>query len=433
MAGLAPEHDCCFELIMALPDSFDTWLRRRNVRQFGVEVRVFTDGVRGVAATELLQPGRKVLQVPESCLFTREAADDLFKSALLKVNDDLTPLQILASLCIYERSKGHASKWSPYLQQLPRSYTSFLSWRQRDIAALQEEHAMQEASEACKALLAEFPIVNTFLGLLKVPSLWHSLTVWQWAASTVASRTMYLPNDAAGCLTPFGDMHNYKPPPPPELPEISGVTAGTIGGGEISGDGHFDVETRSYCIHTRCAVQPGDQVFLCYGVYTNLELLEHYGFQLEDNPHDTAILPRAIVQRVLGEKAAEELPLEAAALHPCGIPKWSLLQALRLSAADPSDRRRSGHRAAAGQPITPAAEVAAMEQLHRLCSEALALLPTTLQSDEARLHAATAGSQECLCLAIKWRISHKRILRMGMQVATSATEHLMNSEQYHEL
>lgn len=37
--------------------------------------------------------------------------------------------------------------------------------------------------------------------------------------------------------------------------------------------------------------QPGDQVFLCYGRHTNLELLELYGFMLPDNPHDVALLP----------------------------------------------------------------------------------------------------------------------------------------------
>ena len=30
----------------------------------------------------------------------------------------------------------------------------------------------------------------------------------------------------------------------------------------------------------------GEQVYLCYGRHSNLELLELYGFVLEDNPHD---------------------------------------------------------------------------------------------------------------------------------------------------
>lgn len=29
--------------------------------------------------------------------------------------------------------------------------------------------------------------------------------------------------DEAGVLTPFGDLHNYLPPPPPHLPTVPGA------------------------------------------------------------------------------------------------------------------------------------------------------------------------------------------------------------------
>lgn len=53
---------------------------------------------------------------------------------------------------------------------------------------------------------------------------------------------------------------------------------------------------------------------------------EHYGFQLPDNPHDTALLPPAALARHLGGDAAAALPLAQAALHCCGVPTWHLLQ-----------------------------------------------------------------------------------------------------------
>lgn len=45
--------------------------------------------------------------------------------------------QVLSSLVLWELSKGAASDWGPYLKQLPKEYSSFLSWQQDDIAALQ--------------------------------------------------------------------------------------------------------------------------------------------------------------------------------------------------------------------------------------------------------------------------------------------------------
>lgn len=53
-----------------------------------------------------------------------------------------------------------------------------------------------------------------------LPKKWCSLKAWLWASSTVCSRTMHVPFSSAGALTPFGDLHNYHPPPPPHYPEI---------------------------------------------------------------------------------------------------------------------------------------------------------------------------------------------------------------------
>ncbi len=56
-----------------------------------------------------------------------------------------------------------------------------------------------------------------------LPKKWCSLKAWLWASSTVCSRTMHVPFSSAGALTPFGDLHNYHPPPPPHYPEIGEV------------------------------------------------------------------------------------------------------------------------------------------------------------------------------------------------------------------
>ena len=53
---------------------------------------------------------------------------------------------------------------------------------------------------------------------------------------------------------------------------------------------------------------------------------EHYGFQLDDNPHDMALMPQPILVRALGSEAAAALPPAKAALHACGVPSWALLQ-----------------------------------------------------------------------------------------------------------
>jgi histone-lysine N-methyltransferase SETD3 len=175
---------------------------------------------------------------------------------------------------------------------------------------------------------------------------------------------MYCP----GALTPFGDLHNYLPPPPPFTPDIlKGLghakealvptktaqtmppSADTLGSHLVEsladeasagpdqegsrgsthqvgsrspaetclmaatrpqeaeasdtsetavddrevGDGHFDEDSGVYRLVARRRYKKGEEVYLCYGRHTNLELLEHYGFLLLDNPHGMPSLIQA--------------------------------------------------------------------------------------------------------------------------------------------
>ena len=69
--------------------------------------------------------------------------------------------------------------------------------------------------------------------------------------------------------------------------------------------------------------------------------------------------------------------------------------------------RQVGHKAAAGQAISPLAEAAAMACLSRACTTVLAGLPTSLQEDEQLLLELPADAAE-LRLAVEWRIDYKR-------------------------
>jgi len=55
-----------------------------------------------------------------------------------------------------------------------------------------------------------------------LPSEWSDLAAWLWASATVSSRTMFVPFDPAGVLTPFGDLCNFVSPPPRVPPPMPG-------------------------------------------------------------------------------------------------------------------------------------------------------------------------------------------------------------------
>lgn len=159
-----------------------------------------------------------------------------------------------------EAAKGPASFWHVYLKTLPAAYTTGMCFPPAAIAALQVGHAQQEAQHAFDATMKDWAQAVPLLRRLLGPK-WRSKAAWRWAASTLSSRTMFMPGDAAGALTPFGDLHNYQPPPPPLTPrprrragesdESAAAAEAAEAEAAVCGDGHLDEEAGEYRIYAR--------------------------------------------------------------------------------------------------------------------------------------------------------------------------------------
>lgn len=164
--------------------------------------------------------------------------------------------------------------------------------------------------------------------------------------------------------------------------------------------------TRSATLHCPCRYAKGDEVFLCYGRHTNLELLEHYGFVLQDNPHDTVILtpdkfPPAVQQQLLSLGTA-------CTLHADGNPSWELLRALRLAGMTADERRESAFLVLQDRPVSSRVERWVAETLQQACQSTLSALPTSLEHDEGVLQCG--GLSDGMAVAVQWRVRHKAIL-----------------------
>ncbi len=134
-------------------------------------------------------------------------------------------MQVLAAHLLHECSKGAASFWHPYLRSLPRSYTTAMWFAETEAAALQVPAAVAAVRAAAAAAAAQHASALPLLRALQLAPNWRSRAAWLWAASTLSSRTMYLPFDSAGALTPLGDFANYRPPPPPVVPTVHELVA----------------------------------------------------------------------------------------------------------------------------------------------------------------------------------------------------------------
>lgn len=96
-----------------------------------------------------------------------------------------------------------------------------------------------------------------------------------------------------------------------------------------AGHGSFDESSAEYVVKAGRAYARGEQVFLCYGSYTNLELLEHYGFLLPHNPHEEVLTPSdAWPCSTAGAGGTGK-----AFLHPCAPPATACMCCMLVASA----------------------------------------------------------------------------------------------------
>ncbi|KAK9858441.1 hypothetical protein WJX84_008343 [Apatococcus fuscideae] len=335
---------------------------------------------RTLFAAGTIVPGQVLVKAPEHVLLSTASA----RRSGLKLDDkaqDLTPTQALAAHLLHEVAKGSKSKWSLYLRQLPRSYNTLCTFSLHEARQLQVAYAVETATAAADTSNNEWRRIKPFLAALGLPHKFCSKPAWLWAISTLASRTMHDPRDPAGSLMPFGDLFNHTPPAAPTEPSFGPQPPSSTGQETVvnsSGDGYLDLHDNVYRLYAHRGYTAGEEVFLSYGALSNLDLLEHYGFVLEDNSHDRALLDPTWLKG-----CHPPAPHAACWLHPSGRPSWELLSLLRQMFASAAQERSRRHLAAEGKRIGRHSEMAVCKCLQAACRTALSLLPTSLDHDLA--------------------------------------------------
>lgn len=236
---------------------------------------------------------------------------------------------------------------------------------------------------------------------------------WLWASATISSRTLHVPWDDAGCLCPVGDLFNYAAPGEemaalenskgfvnPSMLEVESFQNGDgaenrsldaeeydSSSGRLT-DGGYEDDVQAYCFYAKKNYRKNEQVLLSYGTYTNLELLEHYGFLLDRNPNEKVFLPLE-----LEIFASHSWPADSLYIHQDGWPSFSLLSALRLWATSPNQRKSVGRLAFSGSQLSPENEKTVMKCIMSRCNAILESLPSTIEDDRSLLWAIDKAQQ----------------------------------------
>ncbi|XP_060194309.1 protein SET DOMAIN GROUP 40 [Lycium barbarum] len=349
-------------------------------------------GGRGLEAARDIRKGELILSVPKGALMTSQSLmmNDEVLSIAMKKHPTLSSTQILAVALLNEVNKGKSSRWWPYLKQFPRSYDTLADFGKFEIQALQIDDAIWAGQKASRKAEEEWNEANVLMHELKLKPQLLALKAWLWASGSISSRTMHIPWDEAGCLCPVGDFFNYTAPGE-ETSNSEDRVAGKAFSLQEDGplkletelaadhrliDAGYEEDVSSYRFYARRIYRKGEQVLLSYGTYTNLELLQHYGFLLTDNPNDKAFIPLEPDMYSLCSWENELLYIQ-----PDGKSSFALLSTVRFWAVPKTSRRSVVHQVYSGNLLSTENEVVAMRWLARKCRTILDILPTTAEED----------------------------------------------------
>jgi histone-lysine N-methyltransferase SETD3 len=343
-----------------------SWLTAAGGHHDGVEFRE-RDGVRGVVAMRPIAAGSEIAQVPRSALVSVETALAGLAVRQLRTAavEGMTQLTQLALWLLVER-RDPGSALRPYLDILPRSFPDFpinvapaeLALLDRTLtgAKLDHQRAMLESDHA--RLEIDVPWFRSF-----------SFDDFVWARLCVTSRAFGLVIDGheTKLLVPFVDMLNHA----------SGAHTRRT----------YDDDAQVLRLFARRAYQPGEEVFVSYGRRSNTDLLLQYGFCMDDNDADQAVLGSTEQFRVSRD------PSEPIAQH--------MLAKLRAVCGD---------------------EAAARAALADAARAALAEFPTTIAEDEAML--ADPALATHARNFVRARLGEKRVLQAWLELATAGPSEL---------
>ncbi|MED6176231.1 hypothetical protein PIB30_086172 [Stylosanthes scabra] len=381
---------------------------------------------RGLGAVRDLKMGELILRVPKSALMTSDSVmQDTKLSDALNRHPSLCSTQILNACLLYEIGKGKASRWHPYLMHLPKSYDILAMFGEFEKTALQVDEAIWVTEIAVQKTKSEWKQARALMEDLKFKPQLLTFKAWVWASATISSRTLHIPWDSAGCLCPVGDLFNYDAPgkEPSDIEDLGNLLSNTsIHDGSLSNednttiadveqldseyqrltDGGFEEDANAYCFYARANYKKGDQVLLCYGTYTNLELLEHYGFILQENPNDKVFIP--LEPAVYSSTSWSR---ESLYIHYNGKPSFALLAALRLWATPQIKRRSVAHLVYSGSKISADNEIFVMKWLSNTCHGVLKNLPTSIEDDTLLLSSMDNSQDFCTFVEVTKLLSFR--------------------------
>eukprot|EP00794_Sanderia_malayensis_P012142 gene12142-13395_t len=278
VSEMKPREDCIKEFI--------DWANKQSILCDSVEVRKSLGDELGVFASRTLAPGELLIKVPKSAMMTAETVSNSPIGRIVSEDPMLSkmPNVALAFLLVYELFNEN-SKWQPYLNVLPRTYSNILYFDIADVEMLKGTSIYLDVLNVLKSIARQYAyIMNLLLNhpIGKQLGLAEKMTYadYKWAVATLMTRQNSIPScngamsrDSGIALIPFLDLCNHA---------------------EIDASVDFNEESQSCECFTPIAVEKGGEIMINYGTRPNTELVIYNGFFFQGNSHDNIKLKLSI-------------------------------------------------------------------------------------------------------------------------------------------
>lgn len=251
-------------------ESMVQWLRDGGGLFDKLYLKYYSDDYRGVHCLTKVPEDDIILYVPFKYIMTSEVAkaSDIGTKIITSNVDLRSKHSYLASYLLQEK-KNESSFWDPYLDILPVFYANMpIFFDEDNLKLLKGSFTLEKIADRIDSLRIEYD--NIRRGVPAFSKFTHEEFVWARLVVITRIFGMAINGNKTDGLVPYADMLNHK------VPKETKWT--------------FDDQKYGFIITSMKSIQRGEQVFDSYGRKCNSRFFVNYGFSLDENEDNEAVV-----------------------------------------------------------------------------------------------------------------------------------------------
>jgi hypothetical protein len=270
--------------------AFEEWFRKENPNAFS-KIRVGesldSQGKPGIFATSDIEVNETLLELIGDKIITPKNIEltdvgEVLYYIYTRWTDDSTaydpaPYEAIAVFLVYERFFNPNSYWKPWFDILPQpsEMNNVLFWKYSELKELQGSPLYKRAQDRRAEVKErfEFHLTTIFRPFTRLFPEEPTEEQYKWALSIVRSRNALITNEEdvrQPAVVPMFDLFRHVP-----------LTD------EMSLDvWQWNQTEEKFYVRANSTFKAGDEIFVSLGEKCNSELLDYYGFVIQDNIND---------------------------------------------------------------------------------------------------------------------------------------------------